>query len=257
MAPDKTIATCSTKGRKSQKNGFTFLACCNADGSHNLPLYFIGTAKKPRCFKKKSANELGLHYANNKKAWMTGSMFGEWLKFFNQIILEKRGQKVLSLMDNCSAHGSIHSLPTLSHVEFYFLPPNTTAKLQPLDAGIIASVKMRYRQRHLDRAVDLADVVVNDTYKIGILSAMRWLSSEWADVTKETIVNFWKTTGILSEGLLLPAVEDREALDSIGTMQEELDTLVAAVVPIHRRISIGDLHICEEGGDCTAVTSDE
>ena len=51
----------------------------NADGSEKLPPFFIGHAKKPRCFERKTAERLGFLYRNNKKAWMTGILFQEWL----------------------------------------------------------------------------------------------------------------------------------------------------------------------------------
>jgi len=43
---------------------------------------------------------------------------------------------------------------TLSNVQVLFLPPNTTSRIQPMDAGIIAAFKKRYRSFHLAHAVD-------------------------------------------------------------------------------------------------------
>lgn len=77
--PDKTPLTCSSKGRTSQKSRFTFLACFDAEGSYMLPLFFIENIEKQRCFKNKSSTELFLHYATKKMAWMTKSLFGEWI----------------------------------------------------------------------------------------------------------------------------------------------------------------------------------
>ena len=57
------------------------------------------------------------------------------------------GQRVLLLLDNCLSH-NLQGL-TLSHVEVYFLPPNTTSKLQPMDAGVIMSFKRHYRYLHI------------------------------------------------------------------------------------------------------------
>lgn len=67
-APDRTIATSPMNGRKALKSRFTFLLCCNADGSHKAPFFFIGTAASLKCIKKKSTSELGLNYASKKKA---------------------------------------------------------------------------------------------------------------------------------------------------------------------------------------------
>jgi hypothetical protein len=51
----------------------------NADGTDKLPPLFIGHAKSPRCFQRKNGEQLGFLYRNNKKAWMTGVFFQEWL----------------------------------------------------------------------------------------------------------------------------------------------------------------------------------
>lgn len=101
-------------------------------------------------------------------------------------------------MDSFGAHDD-HSLPELSNVEVCVLPPNSTSKLQPLDAGIIASMKMRYRLRQMKRAVDLANVDENDIYKINILTAMNWMSEVWTKVTNGTISNYWRTKSLMVE----------------------------------------------------------
>lgn len=61
------------------KPRYTFLWCCNSDGSEKIPLLFIGNAASPRCFKKKTPDALGLIYKSNKKAWMKSDLFYDWL----------------------------------------------------------------------------------------------------------------------------------------------------------------------------------
>ena len=75
--PDRGMATVTLSGVKKSKQRITILFGCNADGSEKLPLFFIGKAAKPRCFRKKTGTELGFHYRNNKKAWMTMVLFEE------------------------------------------------------------------------------------------------------------------------------------------------------------------------------------
>ena len=153
MAPDKTIYTERLPGRKKTKDRISLLFCCNADGSHKFEVMIIGKSRQPRAFKKK-ATELGLDYHANSKAWMTAALFFEWLERFNAYIARTFSRKVALLIDNCSAHGTLENLPSLSNVEVIFLPPNTTSKLQPLDAGIIASLKLRYRKKQMEHAVE-------------------------------------------------------------------------------------------------------
>jgi len=69
----------------------------------------------------------------------------------------ERPCRVALIMDNASSHGSEVGHP---QVEFIFLPPNSTARHQPMDAGIIAAFKRGYRRRFLGRTVAaLGDVV--------------------------------------------------------------------------------------------------
>lgn len=49
-------------------------------------------------------------------------------------------------MDNSATHGVEVTAPD---VDIIFLPPNTTAVYQPMDAGVIAALKRRYKRRLL------------------------------------------------------------------------------------------------------------
>ena len=81
---------------------------------------------------------------------MTTAVFEDWLEV--QFIPEvkkycrrKRIEfKILLILDNCSSH------PDLSHVnenvQFLFLPPNTTSLIQPMDQGVIATLKALYQK---------------------------------------------------------------------------------------------------------------
>jgi hypothetical protein len=108
----------------------------------------IGKSSKPRCFKNVNINNLPMKYCSNPKAWMLITVFQDWLQEFNNDVAQKyNGHRVLLFLDNCPSH-KIDGL-TLSHVDVYFLPPNTTSKLQPMDAGIIMSFKRHYRHHHI------------------------------------------------------------------------------------------------------------
>jgi hypothetical protein len=72
--PDKGLAMVEMSGKKASKNRITILFAVWADGTKEEPL-FIGNAKKPRCFKRKSGADYGLLYEANKKAWMTQVIF--------------------------------------------------------------------------------------------------------------------------------------------------------------------------------------
>ena len=56
----------------------------------------------------------------------------------------KRKSKVILIADNSPAHRIIEGLKA---VELVFLPPNTTWKTQPMDQGVIRSLKAKYRKK--------------------------------------------------------------------------------------------------------------
>ena len=62
--------------------------------------------------------------------------------------LKRKGRKILFLMDNASCHS--HNLAeTFSNITIKFLPKNATSMTQPLDAGIIANWKVKYKNKLL------------------------------------------------------------------------------------------------------------
>jgi hypothetical protein len=75
-APDRGLATKQMSGKKANKKRISVLFTCSEAGE-KLPPLFIGKAKCPRPFKKKSGKALGLYYRNNKTAWMTKEIWEE------------------------------------------------------------------------------------------------------------------------------------------------------------------------------------
>lgn len=228
MAPDRTIAMERLPGLKKEKVRLTYLACCNATGSEKIPLMCIGKANKPRCFKKKSGAELGFDYYSNGRARMTTPLFFAWLLRFSSFITRTNpNRKVALLLDNCSPHGSKDSLPPLDNVEVYFLPPNTTSKIQPMDAGIIAAVKVKYRNVQYSHALDRADADVGKIYKVDQLTAMRWMRDIWDEIPAKVISNCWNHTGVMG----LPGPDPHPSFeDERAGIMTSLATLVPARV---------------------------
>ena len=146
----------------------------------------IGKSLNPRCFKNLNKSALPVIYRANAKAWMRSDIFIEWLNHLDYYF-RTMDRKVLLLIDNAGSHfnpkrfskdddideeektGSdsgqesrkqkkkVKSTVNLTNIELVYLPPNTTAHLQPMDAGIIHSFKAKYKQefcRHLIRQFD-------------------------------------------------------------------------------------------------------
>nr|CCA25053.1 PREDICTED: similar to Tigger transposable elementderived protein 6 putative [Albugo laibachii Nc14] len=124
--------------------------------------------------------------------------------------MRSESRKILLLLDNVSSH---HAPQTFTHVEIQKLPPNTTAHLQPLDAGIIRNFKSMISKKkalyYADRLNKILSRFGEDGHEtlleaidnVDVLVAMRWAQEAWASVTCTTISNCWRHTGILDEEL--------------------------------------------------------
>jgi len=127
--PDKTLEFKATPchGGKVNKERLTALVCANMSGSEKLPLLVLGRSKNPRCFKHVKTLPVG--YRANKKAWMTSSLFTEWVKMLDSRI-HRQNRSIVMIVDNCPAHPHVTGLKAVTLV---FLPPNSTSVTQPMD----------------------------------------------------------------------------------------------------------------------------
>ena len=103
---------------------------------------------------------------------------------------------MLLLVDNVSSHNSDGM--KLSNVTVKKLPPNTTAALQPMDQGIIKSLKDQYQNEKT--AAHLADFRSGKKYEpVDLFTAISWCAQGWKRIPQKTIRNCWSHTGIVSK----------------------------------------------------------
>ena len=109
VLPNKTHAIAGEicTGDKKSKEKVTILVCTNLSGSDKCPLLTIGKFRHPRCFNGVCC--LPMQYEANKSAWMTLSIFEEWLKKWDTE-LTKTARKIVLFIDNCSAHPHVQSI---------------------------------------------------------------------------------------------------------------------------------------------------
>ena len=93
------------------------------------------------------------------------------------------------LVDNCTAHDNKESLPELQNVRVEYLSPKNTGKAQPLDVGIIAWVKSKYKRRILFCVFENIEMGRKSIYNVDILTAIRWTAEEWANSPAQVIRN--------------------------------------------------------------------
>ena len=105
---------------------------------------------------------------------MNRDIFFGWLALFDEHIGREEGRRAVLLVNNPSCHGKTADLPYLRNVDVIYLPKRTTSKLQPIDTGVIPSVKHNFRRRSVERAFDLVDRGVFDNL-YGTTFSSGWL----------------------------------------------------------------------------------
>ena len=183
-----------------------------------LPMFVIGKSQKPRCFKH--IKSLPCRYRAQKKSWMNSELFEEWVREQDEKF-ENEGRKVALIIDNCPAHPVIENLKSIT---LYFLPPNTTSALQPMDQGVIWSLKSKYRTHIIQKVLAAIDQG-KQLPVISILEAMKVLALSWSEVSKEAITNCFTKSGfsedVCSEEDDDPYFQLREAFDKLCAHAQE------------------------------------
>ena len=120
----------------------------------------------------------------NEKCWMDGKLFEKWLReLVKKFAFE--GRIVAFVIDNCPAHPHIDNLKA---IKLYLLPPNTTSKTQPMDQGVIRSLKAKYRKNIVRKIIQSVEKK-KTLPKISLLQVMQILVSAWDALLTQTIVN--------------------------------------------------------------------
>ena len=213
-------------GGKFSKVRLTGLAAANADGE-KLPMFIIGKSKSPRCFK--NLKQLPCRYRGQQKSWMDSDLFEEWVRELDRKF-EQQNRKVVLIIDNCPAHPAIGGLKA---IQLCFLPPtpppppNTTAVTQPMDQGVIRSLKAKYRSRLIKLIIKAIDSN-KDIPKINVLDAMKLLTLSWDDVIENTVQNCFTKARISNDDQLRaqndlddPFIELRSSIEELKERNSE------------------------------------
>ncbi|XP_065282735.2 tigger transposable element-derived protein 4-like [Dermacentor albipictus] len=250
MLPERTLAFAGDPchGGKHSKERLTVLVGSNMSGSEKLPLLVIGKSKNPRCFKGAT---LPVLYEANKKAWVTQQLFESYVRRLDRKF-ELQNRRVVLCIDNCAAHGHIKNLKA---VQLEFMPPNTTAVLQPMDQGVIRNLKLLYRSRVLNRMVLCAENAKG--YNVDLRSAVGMLADAWKAVTQDTIRNCFRHAGFVlaTEEPDLP--ESNNTIDVCPPMDDVINDLRSAGVSIPTEITFKQFVDADNELDFCAELTDE
>lgn len=188
-------------GTKEDKQRITLLTCANAAGTHKCKLFVVGKSAHPRSCK--GIKVLPVTYRSSKNAWMDQDLTIDWFK--NCFVKEARDHctkvglpencKIVLFLDNCPAHPPDTKILSAKNISTHFLPPNTTSLIQPMDQGIINSVKYQYKSAYLRKLLqtDSTSTNVIETFRknFTIKDAMYMIAEAWNSVSQETLVNGW------------------------------------------------------------------
>ena len=114
-------------------------------------------------------------------------MFEERVKVVDQNFGAQK-RKITVIIDNSPAHPDV---PALDWVELIFLLPNTTSITQPMNQGIIRSLKAKYRSLTVKKQIDALEKG-NQLPKFSILSAMSMLTKALNSIPEITFTNCLK-----------------------------------------------------------------
>ena len=185
----------------------------NGDGSHFVPVHYIGHSANPRCFHDNRCSELKTHYRSQVNAWMDSTELNCWIGWWYNEVRKFTQEDVLLIMDNCGGHEIEINYPGL---RIEFLPPKSTAKYQTLDLGLIGQSKIRYRSILLKQVVDntmkwdsgehhfpptsnIEKWVVTDGHLPHVGDAMFIFNEAWRKTSRSTILKCWIKSKCLSE----------------------------------------------------------
>lgn len=203
--PTKTYISKMEKhaqGFKAGKERLTLLLGGNAAGDYKFKPFLIYASENPRALKGILKRNLPVHYRWNKKSWMTANLFRDWVS--SCAIPELRSYcekenlefKILILLDNAPSHPV--DLDELSeNIKFVFLPPNTTALIQPMDQGVISNFKSYYLRRTFKELFTATEGIDNITMKLfwknfSILNGIKFIALSWDEVTTKSMNGSWR-----------------------------------------------------------------
>ena len=201
-------------GGKHSRVILTGLAAGNATGE-KLPLFVIRKSPKPRCFSV--VKSLPCRYCSQKKSWMDGVLFTEWVKELDWKFAAQ-DRKITLIFDNCPVHPIVDGLKP---IELVFLPPNAMSKTRPMDQGVMRSLKVFYRHsiiKHYIASIDRG----RSPSKVNKLEVMTLLTAAWECISPITLLNCFRKDGIISESQARSQSDDDDPFKLNTAQLEEL-----------------------------------
>ncbi|XP_060819670.1 jerky protein homolog-like [Bombus pascuorum] len=193
----------STRNQKMCEDHVTALFCANATGCHKLPVLIIGSIAETQSLYNFNTDAFSTIYTSNSNAWMDSTIFNEWFKkHFLKSIKERqekngRREKTVLLLDNAR---SLHDLKDLNKKDNFVtvmsLPSNVSQHIQPMNSGIIACFKRKYRKELVETLMPLSicnteKELINIHKELNMWDCCRIVHDAWSYVDDAIMKNAW------------------------------------------------------------------
>nr|XP_025704471.1 tigger transposable element-derived protein 1-like isoform X1 [Callorhinus ursinus]XP_025705071.1 tigger transposable element-derived protein 1-like isoform X1 [Callorhinus ursinus] len=189
-------------GLKASKDHLTLLLGGNAAGDFKLKPLLVYPSENPRALKGCSKASLPVVWRSNRNDWLTPSIFQEWFTGCFCPAVESYcashglPHRALLLLDGAPCHPA-HLGGLSAHVRVEFLPKNTSALIQPMNQGVIATFKACYLRRTLSQLVQ--ETAGEDRPSVRefwrsytVVTAVDNIAEAWAELQPATMNGAWR-----------------------------------------------------------------
>lgn len=192
----------SAPGFKASKDRLTLLVGGNAAGDLKLKPCLIYHSQNSRALSGYIKGYLPVVWKANKKGWMTTVIMQSYVtgylsKFLKEYAAQNNiANRFLLLCDNAPSHPESMN-DWADNIEVMFMPPNTTALIQPMDQGVIATFKAYYQRRTMKQLLACIDTPDKPTMKqfwkdYNIKKGIDNIDESWKEVSKSTMNGCWR-----------------------------------------------------------------
>ena len=100
------------------------------------------------------------------------------------------------LLDNCSAHPNEEELTSADgKVIAKFFPPNVTSLIQPMDQGVLESIKRWHQWKILEELAlqdDDGTSIIDFVKGINMLTVSKMIAASWNEIKEQTFQLSWR-----------------------------------------------------------------
>jgi hypothetical protein len=153
-------------------------------------------SSKTKMFQQPEINNLPVIWRNNKTDWVTAAAMKEWMNMFNAK-MKMENRNTILFLDNATRHIKV----TLSNVKIDWFSANATSVLQPMDMGVIYTLKSHHRRflmQPLISNVEEADSSYALARSVSVLDNwLNWFGLAVKKIKTETVTKCFAKAGFV------------------------------------------------------------